>query len=50
MQYEPPWLSNDLVQILRNNPNIDESFINIAFVHCSKGEDLRFIIAQHLKK
>ena len=40
MAFEPPWFSSDLVKILRENPNIDDNFIKIAFKHCTRGEDL----------
>ncbi len=44
IKYEPPWISTELVNILKENSNIESSFIAIAFNYCARGEDLELIL------
>lgn len=44
MRYEPPWLGTALIDILKVNDNVDEQFIQIVFNHCTRGEDLAYLL------
>ena len=46
-RYEPPWLSTELVRIIRHTRTCDEQFIRIAFRHCARAEDLKYLLDLH---
>ena len=50
MHYQPPWLGAALVKILRGKENVDEGFYRIAFKHCSRSDDLEYIVKEYERK